>query len=177
MESQPLEQHRSSNAQTNVTHGSQAGLRAAPVVQTSWAQLPPMHGPQSPGQVMHDSPPPMLQTPSPQTTHGPQSPLQFMHVSPALHMPSPQTGPPPLELLLELPGPLPLLLELLLELPEPLPLPPSPPAPELVPPLPDPLEVDEDEPVGPTPEPVASPPLPPSPPLVSPSSVSVKTVP
>jgi hypothetical protein len=92
-----------------------------------------------------------------------------MHVSPELHLASPQTAPPPLEL--ELLAPFPLELLLLLELLDP--LPPAPPAPVLLPPLPDPLgpEVDPD---APAPEPLA--PLPPSPPVAA-SSVSVKTVP
>jgi hypothetical protein len=167
MSSHVIVQHTSSKAQMNVTHGSQAGLRGAPVTHLSWAQLPPMHGPQSKGQVMHVSPAPALQVASPQLLHGPQSAGQVIHVSPAVHFASPQTAPPPLELL----APFPLELLLLLELLDPLPLPPAPPAPVLVPPLPDPPDVEPDGP-----EPLAPVPLPPSPPVAA-SSVSVKTVP
>lgn len=170
MSSHVIVQHTSSNAQMNVTHGSQAGSRGAPWSHLLWAQLPPGQGPQSKGHVMHVSPMFALHLASPQVLHGPQSAGQIMHVSPELHAPSPQTAPPPLELELLAPFPLELLL-LLLELLDPLPLPPAPPAPVLVPPLPDPLgpEVDPDGP-----EPLA--PLPPSPPVAA-SSVSVKTVP
>lgn len=77
--SQEFVQQNESVWQINATHGSQAGLRATPVVHLLWAQV---HAPQSVEHVEHVSP--AWHTPLPHTGgHAPQSVAQVEHVSPA----------------------------------------------------------------------------------------------